>query len=179
MVALALAGAAIAASAAGGYMQYQSSKAQSAAQQQQIAAEQRAEQLRKRAMELDAHRRTMEMVRQQQRTRAAALAVGTAQGSSQGSGLQGAYGQIAGQSGFNMLGVSQNLQLGQQMFAANQDLSAARMSYAQAGEYGSLGRGISGIGATITANLDPLSRIAGGFGTGRPTPISSSTSWSA
>jgi len=71
------------------------------------------------AMHLDANRRELEIVRQQQRARSLALATATAQGSSRGSGLQGGYGQISGQTGVNFLGVEQNRQIGQNIFDIN------------------------------------------------------------
>jgi hypothetical protein len=163
---LVIAGAALAASAFGAYTSYQGAKEQAAAQQAQIAAEQQAEKIRMQAMRLDARRRRLEVVRTQQRTRANALAMGTAQGSSQGSGLQGAYGAIAGQSGVNLLGINQNAQLGENMFDANKMLSAARMDYAKAGETVALGQGISSIGNTLLSNLGTMSNIAGNFGGG-------------
>lgn len=168
---LIVAGAALAATAVGGYMQYSSSKDQAAAQQAQIAAEKRAESIRRRSMELDARRRTMEVVRQQQRTRAAALAMGTAQGSSQSTGLQGAFGAISGQTGVNALGIAQNLQLGQQMFKTNAAMSDARMAYAQAGEQGALGRGISSIGSTLFGNIGTISSLGAGFGSSMSQPM--------
>lgn len=163
---IAIGAAAIGTTAYGSYKQSKAAKAQAAATQQQIEAERRAEALRREQMELDARRRQREIVRQQQRTRAAALATATAQGTSQGSGLQGAYGAIAGQSGVNMLGVSQNLEFGQRMFGINSDISDARLAYANAGTMMSEGRGWSNLGSSLFASMDPASRVFGGLGRG-------------
>lgn len=85
---------------------------------------------RKQAMELDARRKQLEVIRNQQRYRAVALTNATAQGARQGSGLQGGYGQISGQSGFNLLGIQQNLQIGQNIFGLNSQITGQKQQYA-------------------------------------------------
>lgn len=157
--------AGVAASAAGTFGQMSSSRKQNAIQQQMIAEEQKQEELRRRRMELDARRRSMEMVRNQQRQRAMSLAAATNQGASAGSGLLGGYGQISGQTGVNMLGVSQNLQLGQDMFASNAALSGLRMNYADAGSDLSMWKGVSSLGSTLFQAAEPANRLFGGGGT--------------
>lgn len=81
---------------------------------------------KRQAMEVDARRQQLEIIRQQQRGRALALTTGVAQGGSgslRGSALQGAYGQIGGQSGVNLLGVQQSLQTGRAIFDANASIT--------------------------------------------------------
>lgn len=91
---------------------------------QGIVGEQRdIEATKRQAMEVDARRQQLEIIRNQQRGRALGLATATAQGASKGSGLQGGYGQIAGQTGVNILGVQQNLQAGRNIFDANANIS--------------------------------------------------------
>lgn len=82
---------------------------------------------RRLAMETDARRRQLEVVRNQQRARSVAVTNATAQGASKGSGLQGGYGQIAGQSGVNMLGIQQSLGIGRSIFDLNAQTSQRRM----------------------------------------------------
>lgn len=110
--------------------------------QQQGAAQRRAEEQRKKAMELDAQRKMMETVRMQQRARAMALATTTAQGASFGSGLGGAFGQVAGQTGVNQLGISQNLELGRNIFDANMDAS-------RASSIAGIGQGLQSLGGQM------------------------------
>lgn len=74
---------------------------------------------KRQAMEVDARRQQLEIIRSQQRGRALGLTTATAQGASKGSGLQGGYGQISGQTGVNLLGVQQNLQAGRNIFDSN------------------------------------------------------------
>lgn len=92
------------------------------------------QEMNRRAMELNARRQSLEIIRNQQRGRALALATNVAQGGSGAtrgsSALGGAYGQIAGQTGVNALGVDQNLQIGQNIFASNASISNSRIDMA-------------------------------------------------
>lgn len=146
-------------SAYGTVAQMGAAKDQAAAQQRQVEGEMRAEEIRRRAMELEARRRQIEIVRTQQRARSMALATSTAQNASLGSGLQGGYGQISGQSGWNSLGVSQNLGFGQQLFGINQDISQARIGMAQAGSQAAFGAGLSSLGGSLVTNAGTLSSV--------------------
>lgn len=94
-----------------------------------LGLERRVERQRFQAMNLDARRRSLEILRLQQRARSQALSVATAQGAGQGSGLQGAYGGISGQTGVNYLGVQQNLQIGRNIFGLNSQITDQRVGY--------------------------------------------------
>lgn len=144
-------------------------KAQNAAQQAQIEAEQRAEALRRQQMELESRRRLRETVRNQQRARAQALAASTNQGASQGSGLQGGYGQIAGDAGNQLLATGQNLEIGRGIFDANAANSAARMQYASASTDMATYKGISSLGGTLMSLSGTMGNIFGGY---NPTSMS-------
>lgn len=137
---------------------------QNDAQKQMIAAQQQAQRIRRQAMELDARRRTLEAVRMGQRARAQALATATAQGAGAGSGIQGGFGQISGATGFNLLGISQNLEFGQRTFRADAALSQARLDYADASSLYQLGGSITSLGGALIANLPTLGNIFGGTG---------------
>ena len=91
---------------------------------QGIVGEQREiEATKRQAMEVDARRQQLEIIRSQQRGRALGLTTATAQGAGKGSGLQGGYGQVSGQAGVNLLGVQQNLQAGRNIFDSNSSIS--------------------------------------------------------
>lgn len=119
-------------------------------------AQQKAERLRQSAMEMDARRRSTEIIRNQQRARAMALTTATSQGASEGSGLQGGYGQISGMTGTNLTGVSGNLELGRGMFAANQDAFRAQSMMAT-------GQGLSSLGSSTLGSLDAFGRLSRNF----------------
>lgn len=95
-----------------------------------VQAQQQIEAQKVRAMEMDARRQQLEVIRTQQRGRALALATGVAQGGSvtRGSALQGAYGQISGQTGTNILGIQQNLEIGQNISGFNQQISGNQIA---------------------------------------------------
>lgn len=94
-----------------------------------VQYQQQAEALRAQGMELDARRRQTEIIRNQQKARALGLATATAQGARQGTGLQGGYGQISGQTGNDLLATQQSLGIGRGIFASNQNISNARIQH--------------------------------------------------
>lgn len=114
-----------------------SSQSMAAAQQsrtinQGIIQEQMAQQEnQRRAMELDARRSGLEVIRNQQRARAMSLTTGIAQGGSGytrgSSAFGGAQGQIAGMAGTNLMGIQQNLALGRSNFASTQNINQRRI----------------------------------------------------
>lgn len=93
-----------------------------------VGYERQAEAQRRQAMEMDARRRQTEIIRNQQRARSLGLAAATSQGASRGTGLQGGYGQISGQTGTDILGVQQNLQIGRNIFDINANITNQRLA---------------------------------------------------
>lgn len=154
-------------SAYGTATQVSAAKHQAEAQQQIIEQQQRQEALRQRAMELDARRRMVENLRQAQRVRAMSLATTTAQGSiGDSSALGGAYGQASGQYGTNLLGISQNLEIGRGMFASNYAESLGKIAYANAGSQMAFGAGLSSLGNMLVSSAGTIGNIAGGVNFG-------------
>lgn len=140
-------------SASGAKMQYQ-------AQLQEAQLEQQADAQRRQAMELDANRKNMEVLRNSQRARSQALENATSQGAQFGSGLQGGYGQVSGQSNTNLLGIGQDLKIGENLFDINGQINQQKMLYAQGGQMVNEGNAISSIGKTISGSAGTLA----GFG---------------
>lgn len=136
----------------------------SSAQKHVIADQQRAEQIRERAMELDASRRRREMIRQGMIQRAQALATGVAQGANFGTAIPSAYAQIGGQVAFGLEGVTKNEQLGRELFATNRDLLGARQEQANAESITAIGSGLSSLGGAVIGNLGPINNLFGGSG---------------
>ena len=106
---------------------YAASSASADINQGVIGAERGIESQKRSAMELSAKPQQLEIIRNQQRARSLGLTTATAQGAAQGSGLQGAYGQISGQTGVNILGVQQNLEVGRNIFDLNRTISERRI----------------------------------------------------
>lgn len=141
------------------------------AQQAEIRSEQGIEGQKQQAMELDANRRQMEVVRNNQRARAMGLEAATNQGAQMGSGLQGAYGQIRGQSGVNSLGISQNLEIGRNIFGLNSEISQDKIQIAQAQQESSFAGGLSSLGGSIFGASKSLSNLGfGGYSNTTPIP---------
>lgn len=80
-----------------------------------LAARQNA--LRQQQMNLDAQRRKRDIIRSAQVATANAEAAANASGAGVSSGVEGATASISGRAGTNLLGVNQNLEIGNQMFA--------------------------------------------------------------
>jgi hypothetical protein len=85
----------------------------------------------RQAMETDARRSNLEQIRNEQRARSISLATGVAQGGSgyvSGSSARGgAYGGISGQGGTNLLANQQSLLTGENVFAANANISQSNI----------------------------------------------------
>lgn len=92
-----------------------------------LGFEQGIEGQRRLTMEATARRDQLEIVRGQQRARAAGLAAAVASGSQRGTGLQGGFGQISGQAGTNLRGVQDNLQIGRSIFDLNASITGKRV----------------------------------------------------
>lgn len=125
---------------------------------------------RKAAMEIDARRRQLEVVRNNQRARAMSETTATNQGAQFGSGLQGAYGGIAGQSDTNLLGVNQNLEIGRNIFGLDTKISEQRM---QASTYQSQqadAQGMMSMGNSLMGNAGGIAKMASSANTGFGNP---------
>lgn len=133
--------------ASGSLRQVEGARVQNEANKAITGLEFQAEEQRMKAMEVDARRKTMEIIRNQQRARALGLTAATSQGASYGSGLQGGYGQISGQANENLLGVGQNLAIGRAIFGINSGISQQRLNYAGGGDIINEGSGIIAQGA--------------------------------
>lgn len=91
---------------------------------QSIAQDEQAINKQKRtAMELSARRDQLQQFRNAQRLRAQATAAAVNQGASQGTGLQGGLAQIMDQNAFNIAGITQNLEIGRNIFGINDSIS--------------------------------------------------------
>lgn len=121
----------------GGFMQFRG-------EQKQIKAQQKAEKLRERQMNLQAMRERREVIRQSVVARATALATTTAQGAAApgSSALGGSYGQIGGERGRQIQAINQNQEIGQGIFKANRQ-------YFQGSQQIGLGTAIAGAGQAI------------------------------
>lgn len=86
---------------------------------------------KRQQMQLEAGRMQLQQFRNIQRQRALGIAAATNQGAQYGSGLAGGIAQTQGEGNTNLLGINQNLQIGQTIFGINNDISQSKMHLAQ------------------------------------------------
>lgn len=122
------------------------------AQNKQADAAEKAESLREKQMSLEAERRQRQIRREQIVARSQALSNATAQGAGEGTGLQGAYGQISGTANNAKVETEQNRSIGAGIFQAN--AAAAR-----AGGMAATGGGIASLGGAIIQNYGTFGRV--------------------
>jgi hypothetical protein len=140
-----ISGIALASTAAGTALGY-------VGQQKAQKGQEKAEKTREQAMNLDANRQRRRMIRESMAARSLALSNATSQGAQAGSGLQGGYGQISGQTNTNIQGVNQQQQLGAQLFSANrQQVSGNSMS--------NFGSGLRALGSDLYNSAGSIDRI--------------------
>lgn len=147
----------------GGIMQHSAAEEHNAAQTKEIGLEQQVQDKRQQAMELAAKRQEAEIYRNQQKYRAMGLQAAVSQGASFGSGIQGAYGQFSGQTGVNLLGVTQNLEIGEQTFALNKQISQQKIAMANAGMDSQTASGISSLGSSVLGSSKAIGNLTSGF----------------
>lgn len=127
------------------------------AQKDQLAAQNKAESARQKAANLDALRRKRAIVRDMQQQRAIALSNATAQGAADSSGLQGAMAGVQGQATDSIVGINQQLQLGNTVFSANRQAT-------RAASFGATGEGLQSLGGALVKNAGTLSGIGSSIG---------------
>lgn len=155
----------IGASVVGTGLQVAGAFGQASANQKIAKDEQAVEAQRQQAMELDAKRKQLEAVRNAQRARSVALTNATSQGAQYGTATAGAYGQISGQTGVNLLGIDQNLQIGRNEFGINSDITQQRISSSQYGTLSSAGQGLSSLSSSFMKGMPEFDKLSqGGFG---------------
>lgn len=122
------------------------------AQTDEINQQKKVEADRQKQMDLDYKRQQLQILRDTQRARSVSLAVSTSQGINQGSSiLSGSYAGESGASGTQQLALNQNYSIGQDIFGLNQNISDARIRYANAQSAYQVGGANAGMGAGLTS----------------------------
>ena len=139
--------------------------------QQAMAAQKQQEAIRRTGMLIDFQRRRREQVRQSQMVRAQNVAVANAQGASGegSSGLPGNLGGVSGRLTSNLRGINTNYALGNSMFDANAQETAASQYNAFGGTLGNLGGGLRSFSGSLVQSSEAINRITGYGGTYEPT----------
>lgn len=127
-------------------------------QENQSAALKEEEKARHKQFLLDFQRQRLEAVRQSIIARSLALAAGASQGALGSSSVRTGVSGTTNKLNYQLLGLQQNQNIGEEVFQARQD-------YFDAGGTVAFGQGLSTLGATITNNRDEVSRLLTyGFG---------------
>lgn len=143
------------------------SSAQSAAyglQQQEAQSEMQIESQKQQAFTLQTQRAQMENFRNVQRQRAAGLNASVNQGAQFGSGMKGGQAQAQDQGGVNDLGMRQNLQISQNIFAQTQAINQDKIGISGYQSTAATDQGIAGLGGTLMSGAGTMSNIAGAGG---------------
>lgn len=145
----------------GGTEKYKASQEQTQAQIDMIQAQQQQDVLRQQMMHVQGRRAQTQVLRVEQQKAAMGLAAAANQGAQYGSGAQGAQAQVRAESGVNLLGINQNVAAGDQMFAIERQVDAAKIAYAKAGGKYNEGQGLMQLGSGITHSLPALKGLMG------------------
>lgn len=138
----------------GGLSAMDASKQETQISQEEVGVEEQQDQVRRQAMELSAARQMTQDTRNAQSQGQMAIAAAAASGQStmqgqQSSGLQGALGTIASSAGQNKLGISQNLQEGEQMFNLNYQLDQLKGQMAKYQGQQATDQGLMSMGSSL------------------------------
>lgn len=149
----------------GAYFGYQGAKASNEAQQEQIKLEQQAEAVKRKYMEMDSHRKSIESVRRTQQMSALGLNNASSQmgGSAQGSSaLAGGQAQVAAQGAWNQQGISQSLQTGEQLFDINDKISQQKIKGLQGQQDSLFGNALGSFGGDLIGGMGMMNQMTGG-----------------
>jgi len=117
-------------------------------------------------MQLNARRNSLEQFRNTQRMAARATAAATTQGAQFGSGLAGGLGQVTAQGAYNVAGLNQNLEIGENIFGLDRTISGEKLQLAKLqSDYGvtsATNQGFSSLGSSLMSLSGPASRLVQG-----------------
>lgn len=148
----------------GGMGASEEAKKQAELSKQNFKYNQQLQENRHKAMLLASRRQQLEILRNSQRARAMGLNAAVSQGAQFGSGIQGGYGQVAGQTNTNLLGNFQSLELGQESYGLNRKISANNMLISESQSRMSQDQGIMSLGGSLLQSAPTIGKLFGGFG---------------
>lgn len=143
----------------GSLEQSQGAKAKYAAEKQIAGLEMQADEQRRQAMELSARRQQLQTVRTAQQARAMALSSAVGQGAQFSSSAAAGQAQTSSQAAYANLGVSQNLQFGEQMFNINEQIDAQKIAESEAESKMASGAGLSSMFGAFGKSAQGLSSL--------------------
>ena len=146
--------------------QYEQSKAQSDVYQSDVNTAQLEMQVnaqRQQQMHLNSQRQSIENLRNVQKAQSQGLAAATQGGAQFGSGLAGGRSQEAAQGAWTSEALSQNLQIGDQMFALDNQIDQQKINKAKAESDASSWGGLGGFGGDLMKAAPQLIQLGSLF----------------
>ena len=157
------AGVGLAGLALSAWGQEQQSKAQSQVYQADVNTanlEMGVNEQRRQQMTLNFRRQSIENLRNVQKAQAAGLAAATQGGAQFGSGLAGGKSQEAAQGAWNMENLSQNFQIGNNIFDLDNQIDQQKINKANAESSANNAGGIAGLGGDILKAAPMIAQLA-------------------
>jgi hypothetical protein len=155
----------------GGNEEAEARKKMAAVSQEKFQHEQEINDQREIQMQMSSRRQSLEIIRNTQRARAMGLQAAVSQGASKGSGYAGGQGEEASRGFFNLQGINQNLEIGENIFGINKLITQNNMKLSQLQTEVSEAQGTQSIGAGISKSADPLGRLSGQIFSSGPTTL--------
>ncbi len=145
------------------FSQYEQSQAQNKVYQSDVQTAQLEMQVnaqRQQQMHLNSQRQSIENLRNVQKTQAQGLAAATQGGAQFGSGLAGGRSQEAAQGAWTSEALSQNLQIGDQMFALDNQIDQQKINKANAESQANQSSGFGAFGGDIMKAAPMIAQLA-------------------
>lgn len=145
------------------YSAFQSSSAAKAKynSEKQIASlEMQADQVRRQAMEMSARRQQLQTIRTAQQARAMALSTAVGQGAQFSSSAESGQAQTNAQAAYANLGVSQNLQYGEQLFNINSMIDTQKIAEADAESKLASSQGLNSLFSSAGKAIPDIMKLA-------------------
>lgn len=175
-VTLAIGGVGLATSIFGGMGAAHDASQISADEQQKFGLEQQVNEQRRIQMNLSARRQQLEDFRNTQRARAMGIAAAVSQGAQYGSGAAAGAGAVKSQGLYAAQGVSQNLQIGNNIFGLDNQISGINSQEAALKGNMATNQQWASLGGSIMSNAGTLGKTATYLG-GQASNAVSSLNW--
>jgi len=152
-------GGGLAFQALGAYESYQAQQGYYQSQKNIAQLEQQANEQNWDLAQLNFRRSQLESLRRAQQTRSIAEASAVGSGAQFGSGAKGAQAGITADEERNLLGISQNWQIGAKLFDINQSISGQKIAAANYQEKASMWGGLGSLGGNLASSSQNLGQL--------------------
>ena len=139
-----------------------------------LAIQAKEQQQRQNLFEIEQQRKRIEDLRNAQTATSVARSRAVNQGAQFGSGLLGGLEQVQGESNYNLLGIQQNTQIGENLFSLDQQLTQAKINSAQAATTQSIGSSLTSFGGAVVNSMGNIGKLTSGFGSAPSSGVSGS-----